>query len=88
MLPCWMCQVVFYGWVRFFDFGLDFFESGWVLDKKNHDPCPVCELVCVKNYGSYPPVVLIGLSRVESGFLGRVKLGWSGRAAHDQVYLS
>jgi hypothetical protein len=62
--PCLTCRVGFFG------FGSGF--SGWVgFWVKKHGLYPAHELLRVKNYGSYPPVALVGSGRV---FFGRVGL--------------
>jgi hypothetical protein len=52
--------------------------SGWAMFwVKNHGPYLAREYLCVKNYGPYPPVVLIESGRVEFFWAG-----WVGRLMH------
>jgi hypothetical protein len=55
------------GWI--FLFGSGFLALGWVFcgDRywvKIYGPWQARGLLCVKNYGSYPPIALVGLDQV------------------------
>jgi hypothetical protein len=68
MPPCLMCRVGFYG------VGSGFLALGGVLGQ-NHGSYPAHELLWFRNYGSYPPVALVGLARAggfQASQVGRV----------------
>lgn len=75
MAPCLMCHVGFFGLGRFFLALGRVFSSLVGVYVKNHGPYLIQKLLRVKNYVSYPPVVLIGSDRIFSvgaGRLGRI----------------